>query len=327
MIWPFSRRSPDRTATGSKSNSLELEFGDLMVSIRDLNFFGRFSKSPNGEYVLVWRDADPAGGRGGYRESGKGDYLLIHGGYIAAEGKLERPNDGKVSDSGRFVLSDWCFGDALRSTFYVFDNQGRILISHQFRANALHSEISTDGCFAIFMTARSDNSDSNKLWLFDIESAEVLLSKWPESGIPDRYDFDSSEALLWLVYDGKGRYAFSMSDGTFLDQDRWETERIDWAHPFELSRIGQERLKAAGTDIDLKTGAEIAFILKKAIASGINENAFEHARTLKTLGDLWERLGDHQEALKCFEEAQSINPKVGVKRRIARVGRNIDRIS
>ncbi len=183
---------------------------------------------------------------------------------------MERPNDGVVSNSGTFALSDWRFGDALRSTFYVFDSQGEILISREFKANALHGKISPDGQFAIFVTARSDNEDSNKVSLFDVNSATIMWSKWPESGIPDQYEFDSEKALLWFVYEGKGRYAFSMTDGTFLDLDRWESERIDWAHPFELSRIGEERLKAAGKDLDSKTGAEIAFVLKKAISSGVD---------------------------------------------------------
>jgi len=327
VVWPFSRRSSRRPASGTKSSSLRLEFDNLMVSIADRNYFGRYSKSPDGEFVLAWRDADPRGGRGGYRDSGKGDYLLVHDGEIIAEGRMERPNDGRVSNSGRFALSDWRFGAALRSTFYVFDSLGKILVSKEFKANALHSDISPDGQFAVFVTARSDNEDSNKMSLFDVEAATLLWSKWPQSGIPDRYQFDAARARLWLVYEGKGSYSFSMTDGTFLDLDRWEDERIDWAHPFELSRIGQERLEAAGSGLDVEKGAEIAFILKKAIAAGVDENAFEHSRTLKTLGDLWERLGDEREALKCFEEAQSIYPKIGVKRRIARLGNSIGKLS
>ena len=199
---------------------MRLKFLDFMISIPDRDFFGSYSKSPNGEYVLAWRDADVASGRGGYRESGNGDYLLIHDGRIVAEGKMERPNDGRVSNSGTFVLSDWRFGDALRSAFCIFDSQGKILISKEFEANALHSEISPDGRFAIFVTARSENDDSNKVSLFDIHAATTLWSKWPESGIPDRYEFDTAAALLWLVYEGKGRYSYSVTDGTFLDLAR-----------------------------------------------------------------------------------------------------------
>ena len=316
MIWPFSRRSRDDSTKSKLDGSVQLQFTGRMVRIPEREFFGAFSKSPCGDYLLSWRDADPAGKRGGHRESGEGDYLLVQENRIIADGSMERPNDGQVSNAGTFILSDWRFGDALRSTFYAFDRDGTCLLSHEFGANALNSSISNDGRFAVFLTAGGDSPDANKLFLFDIQDGEALWSKWPESGRPDRYEFDPSEALLWLIYDGKGRFAFSMTDGDFLDRERWEVEQIEWAHPYELSRIGQDRLKHAGASLDLQSGAEIAFILKKAIATGIDQSPTEHAKVLKTLGDLWERLGDDGGALNCFQQAEAIYPKVGVKRRI-----------
>ena len=108
-----------------------------------------------------------------------------------------------------------------------------------------------------------------------------------------------------------------MTDGDFLDWERWETERIEWAHPYELSRIGRERLKQAGESVDLQAGGEIAFILKKAIAGGLEQSPSEHAKALKALGQLWERLGDDKEALKMYREAEAAYEKAGVKRRIS----------
>lgn len=316
MIWPFSRRTNVASRAAEPGESVRLEFTGRMVRIPSREFFGTFSKSSNSAYLLGWRDADPGGRRGGYRESGKGDYVLVHDGHIVADGQMERPNDGKVADNGTFILSDWRFGDQLRSTLYAFDNQGRRLLSHEFGANALNSGLSPDGRFAVYMTAGGDDPDASKMSLFDLTDGECLWSLWPASGRPTSYAFDTAEALLWLEYEGKGRYAYSMTDGDFLDCERWETERIEWAHPFELARIGSERLKAAGNELDLRDGAEIAFILKKAIATGIDQSPSEHAKVLKTLGDLWERLGDDREALNCFQQAQAMYPKVGVKRRI-----------
>ena len=157
------------------------------------------------------------------------------------------------------------------------------------------------------------------MFLFDLVDGEELWSKWPESGRPDSYEFDPAEATMWLVYRDKGRYAYSMTDGDFMDWERWETERIDWASAWELSQIGRKRLKEAGDGLSLEEGAEIAFILKKAIAVGIQDSPSEHAKVLKALGDLWDKLGDDGEALKCFEEAQAVYEKAGVKRRIAAI--------
>lgn len=324
MIWPFSRRSDKPTHSAAPGDAVRIEFTGRMVRIPSREFFGAFAKSPNGAYLLAWRDADPNGRRGGFRESGKGDYVLAHGGRIVADGRMERPNDGKVADNGTFILSDWRFGDQLRSTLYAFDNQGRQLLSHEFSANALNSGLSQDGRFAVYMTAGGDGPDTSKMSLFDLTDGECLWSLWPVSGRPTSYAFDTVEALLWLEYEGKGRYAYSMTDGDFLDRERWETERIEWAHPFELARIGSERLKAAGDDLDLRDGAEIAFILKKAIATGIDQSPSEHAKVLKTLGDLWERLGDDREALNCFQQAEAAYPKAGVKRRIQALRKQLE---
>ncbi len=324
MIWPFSRRADKPSRPASQEGAVQVQFTGRMIRIPSRDFFGAFTKSPSGAYVLAWRDADPDGRRGGHRKSGEGDYVLVHGGRIVADGRMERPNDGKVADNGTFILSDWRFGDQLRSTLYAFDSGGRRLLAHEFGANALKSGLSPDGRFAVYMTAGGDHPDASKMTLFDLTNGELLWSLWPPSGVPTSYAFDTAEALMWLEYDGKGRYAYSMTDGDFLDRERWETERIEWAHPFELARIGSERLKAAGDDLDLRDGAEIAFILKKAIGTGIDQSPSEHAKVLKTLGDLWERLGDDREALNCFQQAEAVYPKVGVKRRIQALRKRLE---
>lgn len=230
---------------------------------------------------------------------------------------MERPNDGRVADNGTFILSDWRFGDQLRSTFYAFDRTSNVLLRREFGANTMKSALSSDGRFAVYLTAGGNHPDANKLTLFDLKDSEELWSKWPESGVPNTFEFEPSEALIWLIYKNRGRYAYSMTDGDFLDRDRWETERVDWASTFELSRIGHERLEGTGDELDLQLGAEIAFILKKAIAARIAEYPSEHAKVLRALGELWERLGDDAETLRCYEQADAAYDKAGVKRRIA----------
>ena len=318
MIWPF-RKKDKPTETLRADGEVHMKFVGRMVRISEIKFFGSFIQSPNDEFVLAWRDGDPVKRRGGFRDSGEGDYYLIHNRKVIAEGKMERPNQGHVANNGTFVLADWRFGQNLNSTFYAFDKYGRPLLHRDFGANALNNSISENGRFATYMTAGGDYKDASKLAFFDLEDGELLWSKWPESGRPDSYEFDSSEAILWLVYDCKGKYAYSMTDGDFMDWERWETQRIDWARPWELSKIGQERLKNARDPLSLEEGAEIAFILKKAIATGIDESPPQHSKALKALGDLWVRLGDDTEALKCFKEASNVHEKAGIKTRIAAI--------
>lgn len=191
MVWPFSRK---RTPP-AESREMSISFTNRMVRVantpsqlrgeRTRRFFGPFRRSPNGEYLLAWQDADPAGNGGGFRESGEGEFLLFRDNELLAEGRLERPEDGHVADNGIFILSDVRFGEDLRSTFCAFDSQGQAMLKREFGANALNSGLSQDGCFAAFMTANSDNDDANKLTLFDLDSRNALWSKRPESGIPN----------------------------------------------------------------------------------------------------------------------------------------------
>src|SRR3954467_12765412 len=66
--------------------------------------FYEIATSPSGRYALGWRDATDDGSRGGWRESGLGAYVLNDGPRTILQGNLERPNDGHVADSGRFIL-------------------------------------------------------------------------------------------------------------------------------------------------------------------------------------------------------------------------------
>ncbi len=78
-----------------------------MLAIPALDFFGVYRRSPNGRFNVAWRDGH--GERGGARDAVEGHYVLIDGDQIAAQGRIQRPNDGKIADNGNFILNDWRF--------------------------------------------------------------------------------------------------------------------------------------------------------------------------------------------------------------------------
>jgi DNA-directed RNA polymerase subunit RPC12/RpoP len=79
----------------NKSNSVEIE---------QLDFYGQFSRSPNGRFMLAWKESwnHPFTGK-----HNLGLYFLLDGNRVIVTGRMERPNDGKVSNIGNFVLNDW----------------------------------------------------------------------------------------------------------------------------------------------------------------------------------------------------------------------------
>ena len=144
-------------------------FSDRFLTIRDLGFFGQFSRSPNGRYVVGWSDRSPDGSRGGHRYDGEGRWILLEGDRLIAQGNLQRPQDGKVADDGTVLISDWLFGDGLDGVLAGFSSEGRQLLHYALAANIDDHALSPDGRMAICRTLNSPgSSDSCKLILFDV---------------------------------------------------------------------------------------------------------------------------------------------------------------
>ncbi|MGB5077354.1 MAG: hypothetical protein WBO17_07745 [Sphingorhabdus sp.] len=118
------------------------EYSHGLVRIAALDFFGHRTTSPNGDYHLIWMDRDPDGSTGGYRHEGHGIWKLLSAADVLAEGRLERPQDGKVADNGTFVLNDSMFGDGLRGRFTAFRADGQKLVEKEFSANLISNGLS-----------------------------------------------------------------------------------------------------------------------------------------------------------------------------------------
>jgi tetratricopeptide (TPR) repeat protein len=78
-------------------------------------------------------------------------------------------------------------------------------------------------------------------------------------------------------------------------------------------------LATVGGEIDSEWGAEVAVMLKKAIAMGLDRSPYERARALRTLDELSEAKGDLSEALDCYKRAIALDSKVGLRRKIEAV--------
>ncbi len=162
-------------------------------STSDGSVFARFTRSPNGEYLLLWRD-EWAGGR----SRTKGPFYLFRGTSELCKGNLSRPNGGQVADNGSFVFCDWLFTQKLASAFYAFDSTGQMLIEKKLRANLFNAAISKDGVFAACQTAVSPGSrHSEVLTLFDLRSRSELWHISPPFW-PETYEFNTEKLELTI---------------------------------------------------------------------------------------------------------------------------------
>lgn len=314
----FGSRSVPQTlaAPASSRTALEIEhYSHGLVRIPALDYFGPHSQSPNGVFHILWRDRSPDGSRGGYREEGHGHWMLLdRGGAIHASGKLERPQDGHVADNGNFILSDWMFGQGLCGRLVGFRHDGHKLFEREFSANIGTSALSPDGRMAICSTLNSPGSpDSNGHFLFDLDAGAEVAS-WPqETGWVEAYEFDTGNNQVALLLGDGERVAYGF-DGEMVDRAGWQRHRI------AVGDLGVIRsvLKAANHDPDPKSRADILAGLAVASTSG---EMWTRARALRLEGELREASGEIDAAIAAYERALTIDPQVGVSRRLAKLER------
>ena len=303
---------PSNTKTASaEGEQVEYEIekrNDKFLNIEQLDFFGQFSRSSDSRYMLTWCE-------GFTGERTLGLYLLLDGNRVIVRGKMRRPNDGKVSNSGNFILNTWTGnGEKLSGTFYAFAASGEILVRKKFRANLNHNGISDDGRFAFCDTCTSDfEAHSDKTFVFDLETRTLLSTI--DGRADGRHSFDSEHRILSFIDDKSAmerRYTF---EGIYLGAEQLNGERLTTF----ISLIEQE-LQSTGLGHDvlmnlyglsgdsLKAAAHRKLLIELKEQKLLQEEQakwksdWSLAQIHRTLADLYEDAGNaieataHQEA-------------------------------
>ena len=300
---------PDRPAatpapvTTGPARAKMAAHGRRIVSIPELDFVGERTTSANGRYTLIWRDRHWADG-----DLVKGRYLLIDGDHVAVDGQMERPQDGKVADNGTFILNDWGDSQELSGTFRAFRSDGRAIVSRLFSANLLNNGLARDGRLAVCQTCNAPGSpDSSTLSVFDLERGAEVASWVPESGWAQGYEFPEGGRIRMLRGD-RPPLEYSLT-GEFLDRRVWLDDEVRRGTLYVIRKALAEGAAATGlTHDDLRAG------VRRALADG--DERFE-AEAWRLLGEIEESAGDSSAALRAYERALALNPKVGVAKRAA----------
>ena len=314
----FGKNSEPLAADSLASPSFEIdEFSHGLVSIDALGFIGHMATAPGGCFKLIWSDRDPQSGRGGNREAGHGYWALLGPAGIVVEGALERPQDGKVSDTGVFVLNDWLFGNDLQSRFTAFRPDGTPILAHHLSANVINSAISEDGRFAICQTANAPGSpDSCQFILFDLEQAREI-SRWEtETGWTSGFAFDTLNKKVRLFHKDEEAIDYSF-DGLMIDRDAWQGRRIAQGDIAVIRAIVE-------ADEDSGTTHPREKLLAGLDHAARHGESWQRAMALRLAGELYERAGDERQALTAFDQALLLDPQIGVSRRADKLRKKLD---
>lgn len=281
------------------------------IAVGSDRFYGQCVASANGRYTLVWRDGNDEGSHGGARSEGKGRYLLIDGDHVVADGRMERPNDGHVSDNGIFVLNDWRFANELCGTFYAFCPDGTEILHREYLANLYNCGVSRDGRFACCQTCRAPSEhDSPVLTIFDLEKA-VDVARWrPESGWARAYEFSADGAHILLTYNEGPPLRYTLS-GMFIDRGLWIESRLSRGDLYMVQRL----IKETPTTPEGEFACRLIACVDKGLAAVRADDPKTRAFGLKLKAICLDGLEDWTAALAAYEEALALDPKVGVKRR------------
>ena len=305
-MWPFRSKDSPAPPTELRKSSRGI------LSARSIGLLGAYKESPNSVYTVVCQDNDYASGKGGARNSSSGRIVLLSGSKILWERACQRPNDGQVADNGTVAVADWLFTEDLSSKLVAYDVQGTLLLEQKFSANAFNIGLSLDGRFAAIQLCNSSTDDSSTLSVFDLQAGHRLGRFRPVTGWANGYEFDGAARTISLIYRNGRAYRFSF-DGTFLDNERYQNERVADAGPTELVLIVRERREDA-TNVDPQ---QLLELLDSSWAQGLENYPDYLAIAHRLRGELREQLGQFEAAAAAYRLALALNSKIGVKKKLA----------
>ncbi|AJA60650.1 tetratricopeptide repeat protein [Bradyrhizobium japonicum] len=280
----------------------DFDFGNT-IHIASHDFIGLRARSPNGRFTLAWAD-------GGPDQSRTGRYLVLDGKRVIVEGRMPRPNDGAVTDVGVFILNDWGASETLNGTFHAFGADGKMLVSRHFMANLYNNGVSADGRFAVCQTANAPGADGNRLTVFDVEAGREIAGFQPESGWAKDYAFFPETRRIRLLYHDGGAFDYDF-EGVFVDRMKWLAFGLSQGNIFVIETLIAE--------MDGKPSPGLAGQVLPATDVALGklrpDDSRTRARLLRSRGTCLEALAELRQALACYDEALSLDPKVGVKRR------------
>jgi tetratricopeptide (TPR) repeat protein len=229
--------------------------------------------------------------------------------------KVPRPIAAVVSNIGAAAICDIGFGPDLRSSLLVFRQDGSTAVNQVIEANLMSCAITPDGDFALFNSLASPNHEhSVKLFAYSLPSGERaftvdFLIQVLAGAVVDgdkvtviaegiTYQYLRSGALLNKFETNIALFDRMMAAGYFASAHR----TLNDSTKEELQSEQRRRLRAA---------------YERLIASDITLDIKAKAR--RDIGELCLADRDHMQALREFREALKLNPKIGLKRKLANI--------
>lgn len=111
------------------------------------------------------------------------------------------------------------------------------------------------------------------------------------------------------------------SEGQFLDADQLDDANLTCSRYDRIILASEKILEDA--DVTGDRAQEVLTAVLRARSLGADENPAWKPTALKVQGPAYEQLHQYSEAVRVYEEALALNPKIGVKCRLASANNKI----
>jgi tetratricopeptide (TPR) repeat protein len=125
----------------------------------------------------------------------------------------------------------------------------------------------------------------------------------------------ANRGVIQLGYARFGAFAYSWS-GDFIDKERWQEVRLESGSYGEVMMLIEQLLKASPSSHDLERLVRSIDRIEPTIPTLETKS---RAQAKKLRGLCLEAQSDLENALRLYEDALNLDPKIGLKRRIAQL--------
>ena len=279
--------------------------GKKETTIEDITgFYGNKQYSPNRTFCVSYAD--------GHYENDKwknGDIALIKDNKLLVKKKLQRPNDCFVSNDGIVIACDWLNSDELIGRFLIFNSTGEELFSKKTTANLGNCAISDNSQIALFETHNSDTSDGDKIFIVDISQKQVI-HKFERPSSFNSAIIDT-EAKRIKLKDHKG-FVFEIDfEGNQTNAEEYENHILTKGSVYDRLWVYADK----PDEIKLKDPKYLELLIT-ALTDTDASYSFGKDKIYRMIGEYYEANDNIEQTIENWEKAVSINPKVGVKRKL-----------
>lgn len=292
-----------------------------VVEVESLDFVGSGASSSDGVYMIACR---------GQGDQTNDDFVLLRNDEVVLHGQMPgRLSEGVVSNNGTFVLEQFATPQTRPTVLWAFDPSGNVLFKRRFNSGVLHMAVSDDGEFCLAHSFPSLEARRETLVLVDLRNCSVVFDKEAACDRVHSYQIDENRHVVIADCGDLGKFTYDFT-GKFLERDAYEaakeaawkaslkqTWKIEDASAIDLYRMAVVKREQYWDDPSSRDRA-VAW-LEKALKMGLDACPDYKARAFKILGEALELSGGGAKALYFYEEALKLDPKIGLKRKLAQL--------